>query len=187
MRDAPVVAVPDSLHNLLKYPLGLCLVQPPIRLALQITVQRSSPNILHHKDHILGCVNDLIESNDMLVLHLLHEFDLPLDALAPVRVHQLVFLVDFHSNFLVARFVQTDSDDSVGPLSNLLAYDILVQVVLVAEDDAVVGRGRCGRLRRLFWGLLGLVWIIMLLLALSALLLGSCLLLIVLALPLAHG
>ena len=83
--------------------------------------------------------------------------------------------------------MQTDSDDSVGSLANLLAYDILVQVVLVAEYHAVVGRGRCRRLRRLFWGLLGLVWIIMLLLALSALLLGSCLLLIVLALPLAHG
>ena len=61
--------------------------------------------MLHDQDHIFTGVNDLVKSNDLLVPHLFHKFDLSLHRLSPIRVHELVLFVNFHGNLLVSRLM----------------------------------------------------------------------------------
>jgi hypothetical protein len=127
MSDASVVTVPDPLHNLLKDPFGFCLLQSSILLSLQVAMETATPNILHNEYHILRGIYDLIEPDYVLVAHLLHQLDLSLHTLAPVRVHQLVLLVDLHGDLTIAGLVQSHSDHGIGTLTNLLTNHIVIQ------------------------------------------------------------
>ena len=87
MCDTPVVTVPDSFHNLLEDSLSFSLLQSSILLGLQIAMKTATSYILHYQYHILRGVDDLIEPNYVLVPHLLHQLDLSLHTLTPVRIH----------------------------------------------------------------------------------------------------
>jgi hypothetical protein len=99
--DASAVTILDSFQDLSEQSLCILFIESPVHLGLQVSVQTSSSDVLHHQDHIFGCVDDLIESDDALVLHLLHELDLSFNALPPVWVQQLILLVNLHSYLLI--------------------------------------------------------------------------------------
>jgi len=104
--DAAAVAVLYPIENLCEDPFGVLFFQASVRLRLQVAMQTASPHILHHQDHVLARVDDLVEPDDVGVLHLLHQLDLSLHTLPPVRIHQLVLLVDLHGHLLVGWLVQ---------------------------------------------------------------------------------
>jgi len=83
-------------------------------------------NVLHNKDHVFGCVNDLVKTDNILMFHLFHKFNLSLDGFSAIGVKQLILFVYFHSYFLISGFVQPNSNNGIGTLTNLLANDIIV-------------------------------------------------------------
>jgi hypothetical protein len=101
-------------------------------------VQARPTYILHDEDDILGGVYDLIKTNDILMLHLLHEFDLPFHGFSTIRIKQLILFVDFHSNLFVCGFVETYSHNSIGSLSYLLSYYVVIQRALIREYHRVI-------------------------------------------------
>jgi hypothetical protein len=101
-------------------------------------VEARSTYILHDEDDILGRVYDLIKTNDILMLHLLHEFDLPFHGFSTVWIKQLILFVDFHSNLFVCGFVETHSDNSIGSLSYLLSYYVVIQGALIREYHRII-------------------------------------------------
>jgi len=70
------------------------------------------------------------------MVNFLHDFDLPLDALAAVRFQQLELLVYFDCDLLIQNLVKADSDDGVGALANSLTDDVIVNVLNVAALGA---------------------------------------------------
>lgn len=86
MSDATIVTVTNPFNNLLENTLCFFLIKTPILLCLEIAVETATSNILHNQDHILGSINDLVKSDDVLIAHFLHEFDLALHALPSVWV-----------------------------------------------------------------------------------------------------
>lgn len=83
-------------------------------------------HVLHYKDNVFGCVNDLVKADNILMFHLFHKFDLSLDRFSAIGVKQLILFVYFHSYFLISRFIQPNSNNGIGSLTNLLANDIIV-------------------------------------------------------------
>ena len=127
MRDAPVMAVADALNDLLEDALGLLLFKSAVRLGLEVAVQAATTHELHDQDHVLGGVDHLVQANDVLVTHFLHQLDLSLDTLPAVGVEELGLLVDFHGDLFVRGAMQSDAHHSVGALPDLLANDIVVK------------------------------------------------------------
>jgi len=142
MRDAPVVAVAKTLNDLFKNTLSFLLIEPPVLLRLKVAVKTATANILHDQDHILARIDDLVQSNYVLISHLLHEFYLTFDRFSSVRLKQLRFLIDFHSYFFVGRAVKAYAHYRIGTLANLFAYHIVIERVLVTKDHAIIERIR---------------------------------------------
>lgn len=70
------------------------------------------------------------------MVNFLHDFDLPLDTLAAVRLQQLELLVYFDCDFLIEDLMKADSDDGVGALANSLTDDVIVDVLNVTALGA---------------------------------------------------
>ena len=88
-------------------------------------------HVLHNKDNVFGCVNDLVKADNILMFHLFHKFDLSLDRFSAIGVEQFILFVYFHSYFLISWFVQSNSYNCIGTLTNLFANDIIVKGALV--------------------------------------------------------
>lgn len=70
------------------------------------------------------------------MVNLLHDLDLPLDALSPIRLKKFELLVYFDSDFLIKNLVKTDPDDRVRTLTDPLANDVIVNILNVAAFGA---------------------------------------------------
>lgn len=57
-------------------------------------MQRRATDVLHDEDHVLLGIDDLVQLDDVLVLHLLHQFDFSLHRFATVWFLQFVLLVN---------------------------------------------------------------------------------------------
>lgn len=84
MRDAALVAVGDAVHDLFKEAFGVPLLEPTVGFGLQVAVQAPARNIIHDENDVLAGVDDLVQADNVLVVDLLHQFDLALHGLATV-------------------------------------------------------------------------------------------------------
>lgn len=97
-------------------------------------------NILHDQDHVFGSVDNLIESDDIWVFHLLHEFDLSFDGFSPVWVQKFVFFVNLHGDLPISGLMEAHTDHCVGPLAYLLANYVVFERAFVGEYHAIIIR-----------------------------------------------
>lgn len=130
----PAVAILNAFKNLFEYSFSIEFFKPSIRLGFKIAVKTRPSHVFHDQDHIFRGVDDLIEADDVLVLHFFHEFDLTFHRFASVWIKQLVLLVDFHSYFFISRLVKAHSDDGISTLTDLFSNDIVIKRALVGED-----------------------------------------------------
>ena len=86
MSNASIVTVANTFDNLLENTFSLFLFQSTIWLGFQVAVQASTTNVFHDQYDILWSVNDLVESDYLLVSHFFHELDLAFDWLSSVGV-----------------------------------------------------------------------------------------------------
>ena len=107
-------------------------------MRFQVAMQTTTRYVFHHKDHVLLSVNHLIELDNMLIIHLFHQLDFAFDGLAAIRIHQLVFLVDFHRYFTIGWLMQAYSHHSVGTLPDLLANYVVIHRGLTTEKHRIV-------------------------------------------------
>jgi len=143
--DAPVVTVADALDYLLEHTFGLSLRKSFVLVDFEIAVNGSTRNILHHYDNILARVNHFIKSDDVLASHFFHELDFSPYRFTSIWVHQLVFLVNFHSYLFVRWLVKPNAHDCISALTDLFANDVLIKHSLVAKYHAII-RIRLSRL-----------------------------------------
>lgn len=124
--DAPGVAIPEPLSDLSDDSFGILLVKPSVWLRLEVAVERATFNVVHDQYDILVGVDDLVESDDVFVLHSFHQFYLSFHRLSPILVLKLVLLIYFKRYFSVKGFVKANPNYRVRTLANLLADDIFV-------------------------------------------------------------
>jgi hypothetical protein len=89
MSYALLVAVLESSHDLLEYPLGILLLEASIRPFLQVAVQAATTHILHHEVHIVVRLEGLKDLDNVGVIHFLQEFDLSADTSLAIDIGQL--------------------------------------------------------------------------------------------------
>lgn len=133
MCDTPAVAILNAFKNLFEYSFGIEFFQPSIRLGFKIPVKTRPSHVFHDQDHIFRGVDDLIEADDVLVLHLFHEFNLTFHRFPSVWIEQLVLLVDFHSYFLICWLIKAHPDDGISTLTDLFPNHIVIKRALVGE------------------------------------------------------
>ena len=138
MSDASRVAVTQAFNDLLEYSLSVPFFEASVRFAFEVTMQRAIRHVLHDQYNILARVNDFVQLDDVLMLHLLHQFYFTLNALSAVRLLELVLLVDLHGDFSVGGSVQANAHNCISALTNLLAYYIILEAALLAEHHGVV-------------------------------------------------
>jgi hypothetical protein len=130
VRNAAHMAVLKAFSNLFDYSFRVIFLESSIWLLLEVAMQGSTTNIVHHQNNILLCIDDLEELHNMLIFHLLHKLDFPFDRLSAVRFFKFVFLVYFESNLLVLSLVKANPDNGIRTLANLLSNDIVIETGL---------------------------------------------------------
>lgn len=144
--DAPVVTVADALDYLLEYTFCLGLRQSFILVDFEIAVNWATRNIFHHYNNIFAGVYHFIKSNYMLAPHFLHQLDFSSHRFTSIWIHQLVFLVNFHSNLSVRWLVKTYAYNCISTLTDLFTNNVVVKHGLVTKNHAII----MVRLSRLF-------------------------------------
>lgn len=100
-------------------------------------MERAAIDVFHDKKNLLVRLKRLKELCKALMINLLHNLDLPLDALATIGLEQLELLVNFDCDLLVQDFVKTNSHDCIRTLtyslSNYVVVDIFNVTSLCAE------------------------------------------------------
>jgi len=134
------MAVLYSFKNLFKNSFGIWFFKSSIRLGLKVTVKAWAPNIFHDKNDIFWSVNDFIEADDILVFHLLHQFDFSFYRLSPIWIEQLILFVYFHSDFLISRLIQPYPHNCISSLTDLFAYHIVVKRAFIWENHWIIIR-----------------------------------------------
>lgn len=134
------MTVAKTFHDLLEYALGIPLLKSPVGLRLEVAMQGAVRNVLHDEDDVLARINYLVQLNDGMVSHLLHQLDFSLDTLTTVWLLKLVLLVNLHGDFLVRRAMKTDAHNSISSCTNLFSNDVVLEAALLAEDHGVVER-----------------------------------------------
>ena len=131
MGDASTVAIFNALENLFENSFCIRLFKSSVRLRFKVAMEAWTSHIFHYQYDILRCVNDLIEPYNVLMLHLLHEFDLSLDRFPSVRVEQLILFVNLHSNFLICWLMKANSNNRICTLPDLLPNYIVIKRALI--------------------------------------------------------
>lgn len=137
MRDALGVTLGACGHHLPEDSLGLGLFQAPVGPLLEVTVQGGSRHVLEDEVDLLGGVDGLIELDDVLVVELLQQLDLSAHALLALRIQQLVLLLHLDGHLAVGRLVDAEANHSLGSLTDLLAYDVVVHDSVGVSCDVV--------------------------------------------------
>ena len=70
------------------------------------------------------------------MVQLLHDLNLSFDTLTPVRLQQLVLLVDLDGYLLIQSLMKANPDNSVCSLANPLPDDVVVYIVNSAQLSA---------------------------------------------------
>lgn len=89
MSYALLVAVLESSHQLLEYPLGILLFEASILSLLQVAVQAASAHIFHHEVNVIVRLEGLKDLDYVRVIHFLQEFDLSPDTSLAVDIGKL--------------------------------------------------------------------------------------------------
>ena len=121
-----LVTVVDRLNDLTPDELGLELGHLPVGLHLEVTVQAAAVHELHDEEDLLVRLEHLVQLRDVLVVQLLHNLHLSLDAFASVGFHQFCLLIDLDGDLLVERAVQAQTYHSVGTLTDPLSDEVVV-------------------------------------------------------------
>lgn len=69
----------------------------------------------------------------------IHEFYFSSNRSLSLNVTNLFLLVDFQSNFFVQFLVHSEMHDSVGPLTDFVANNVIVHAMLVGENNFLCG------------------------------------------------
>ena len=101
-------------------------------------MQRTTANIFHDQDYILLRIYDFIQLHNSLMFHFLHELNLPFDRFPSIWLFKLIFLVNFHCNFLISRLVQTDPDSCISALTDLFSNDVIFERRLLGKGHGIV-------------------------------------------------
>ena len=137
-----LVAIVNRLNDLAPEKFGLKLRHLPIWLHFQVSVQTASVDEFHDKEDLLVRFKHFIKFCDVLVVKLFHDFHLAFYTFSAIRLNQFCFLVYFYSYLLVELTMQTKSYDCIGPLTDPLPYEIIVQILdrAISRTKLIVNR-----------------------------------------------
>ena len=96
-------------------------------------------NVLHDKYNLRVGFNHVEQFGNVRVVYTLHNLDLSPNGLLPLQVLYLFLLINFESNFLISLLVESQENQSVGTLTNLLPNQIVVKIVVFRENYFFLG------------------------------------------------
>ena len=98
-------------------------------------------DLLHHKVQLSLSVYGVVQLYNVWVVHLAEDLQFPDHTLLPLRVHQLVLVVHFHSQQFVRQLVLSLFDHCVSALTQYFTQSVLSYsgVVESAEFRILMG------------------------------------------------
>ena len=116
MKDAPAVAVPESVDDLLEHVLGLDLLES--LALLHVLEEVAAARVLHHHEEVLRALEDLEEADDVRVPDLLQDEYLLEHLLLRKVVLHIVLVYRLYSHVLPCQLVDTQGHFAEGSFAN---------------------------------------------------------------------
>jgi hypothetical protein len=79
--------IADATQELLSYPPDFILRQLSLGLSLKVAMETLTNSILHHKIHILGGINRLVELDNRGMAQFMQDLDFSNSRFPPLNVH----------------------------------------------------------------------------------------------------
>jgi hypothetical protein len=114
VNDAIIVEVLDALHDLLQEVNGFILTEPPLLLEVVVEIIVAE---LGNDVHVVIGLEDIVEVDNVLMTHLLHDLDLGVEVLEVEVTGEDALIDNFHSHWFSRLDDLAAVDRGVGTLS----------------------------------------------------------------------
>jgi hypothetical protein len=129
MHNLTFMKIPDTLAHLVEYALRKMIFKLPPRPLLQEAMQGTPIHEVHDYVDVFSRVDHVVESYDVRMPQALHQANLATDAFSPLRVKELVLVVDLDRDLATGLLVQAENDDRVGALPDLFPDGVIIESV----------------------------------------------------------